>query len=145
MVDAESAREALAMTINAMADVQALGLPVNAVFQADTLEAPTTRPFVVIRWGQATPGSGRNNFRPFELWGYDDKGDYTRIESIVTQIRNNLIGVPPEVVDPILTNSGWILKIEDNKIGLGRGQDSFDVGFDCVVLPWRMQAVANGQ
>jgi hypothetical protein len=127
------------MAINNNEILTELGLPTDAVLQADTATTPTMRPFIIVRWLDEQPGIGPVSLRPFDLWGYDEEGDYTRIERILkdaADILTDIIALP--------TESGMISQIRGKGIGLGRGSDLYDDGYKCVVIPWRLQAVATG-
>lgn len=134
-------RERVATLLNNHPDLLALGLPTDAVIQADTADSPTFRPFIVIRWLDVAQRMGPVSVRPFELWGYDTEGDYTRIERILVKAAEILTG---ESSVPMQTTSGCISQIKDDTLGYGRGSDLYDEGYKAVVIPWRLQAVATG-
>lgn len=136
-------RETVAVMINELPALRALGLVENAVYQADTMSTPQERPFIVIRWLDEVPGLGRSRVLPFDVWGYDREGDYTRIDRILWTIADYLcdqIAVPTDggVISQILGRS------RTNNPGLGRGSDLYDDGYKCIVVPWHFRAIATG-
>jgi len=132
-------RETIVTTLNDAQSLRDLGLPEDAIVQADTLDSPTVRPFVVVRWLDEQPGVGAVTPRPFDLWVYDDPGDYTRCERIGVESLKILSDL-----DPIKTETGWISQIRTHGRGLGRGQDLYDDGYEAVVIPFRAIAIASG-
>lgn len=136
---AYSTRETVVLMINNNDDLMELGLPADAVIQADTATSPAMRPFIIVRWLDEQPGIGPVSVRPFDLWGYDKEGDYTRIERILKKAADILTG---QIAIP--TESGMISQIKGSGQGLGRGSDLYDDGYKCVVIPWRFQAIASG-
>jgi hypothetical protein len=132
-------RETVVMAINNNAELAALGLPEDAVLQADTATTPAMRPFIIVRWLDEQPGVGPVSLRPFDLWGYDSEGDYTRIERILSAAA----GILTDMI-AVKTESGMISQIKGSGVGLGRGSDLYDDGYKCVVIPWRLQAIATG-
>lgn len=136
-------RETIATTLNTNGELRTLGLPEDAVFQADTMESPTMRPFLVIRWLQEAAGMGPVTRRPFDLWWYGAEGSYDLIEKLGVTAQNILGNM--EQVDTV---SGRIMRIHTRPIptipNLGRGDDLYDNGYKALVIPFRCQAVASG-
>lgn len=116
--------------------MRALGLPATkSVFQADTLESPTRRPFIIVRWLDVQPGVGRAKIRPGVLWVYDDEGDYSRPKKMANRAIDVLTSLPPTEL-----NDGWLLQFEDRHMGA----DLADPGWQAVVVPYNFAAVASG-
>jgi hypothetical protein len=136
-------RETIATLLNEDPGLRDLGLPEDAILQADTVSSPEMRPFGVIRWMDAVAGIGPVTRRPFTVWWYDEDGDYSRIDKLSARGRDLL-----ESQGPIATFSGVISQIQGSPNtstnGLGRGPDLYDDGYKCVVIPWRFQAIATG-
>lgn len=136
-------RETVVAILTDSTQLADLGLPTDAVYQADTLDTPTEYPFVVIRWRQEQLGVGPVAKRPFDLWWYDSPGSYSRIDKL-GRAAQTILGS----VEQMATVDGNILRIETrpnlNNSGLGRGDDLFDDGWDAVVIPWSCSAVATG-
>jgi len=130
------ARSTMAQLLAQAPSLRALGLPENAVFQADTAESPSMKPFLVVRWGDNETKVGASWVDPVDIWGYDEMGDYTRITAIVKEAARYLV----EDCVQVLTASGRISQFLDR----GIGGDLADDGFDAVVKPYRMAAVGNG-
>lgn len=121
-----------------VADVglQALGLPATkSVFQADTLESPKTKPFIIVRWLDVVSGVGRMKIRPFLLWVYDEEGDYARPKRLATRAAKVLCDLPPTELD-----DGWLAQFEDREMG----GELADPGWQASVIPYNMRAVASG-
>jgi hypothetical protein len=130
------ARTALAQLLKQAPTLHALGLAEDAVFQADTAESPSMKPFIVIRWGDREQSMGASWVDPLDIWGYDELGDYTRITAIVNEVARYLV----EECQHVVTSSGRISQFVDR----GLGGDLADDGFDAVVKPYRLAAVGNG-
>lgn len=128
-------REIIATILRESPELRELGLPEGNVFQADTLDSPDSKPFIVVRWGEEETGMGATKVRPFDLWGYDDEGDYTRIERIVVAAGRILSSI-----DPIKKEGGWLTAIRDQH----RGGDLADEGFNAVVIAYHLSAIASG-
>lgn len=136
-------RETIATELNESLVLRALGLSEDAVFQADTMESPTMRPFIVIRWLQESAGVGPVTRRPFDMWVYGEEGDYGLIEKLGDAAQTILANIEQRA-----TVSGNILQVHTrpnpNIQNLGRGDDLYDQGYKALVIPYRCQAVASG-
>lgn len=64
-----------------------LGLPVDATYQANAVETPQIRPFIVIRWEDRTRVFGTRGFDQVTVWVHDEPGDYTRIDRMLERIK----------------------------------------------------------
>lgn len=133
-------RETIVTLINADSGLRDLGLAENAVYQADTVESPTEDLFVVIRWLKEQSGIGRMRRKPFDVWVYTQKGDYTPALKVGDKIMKLLDEMPATATD----DDGWIAKVETALPGLGRGMDLFDDGYDMPVIPFSAIAIASG-
>ncbi len=136
----ETVRDTVAQLLMQAPTLRALGLPEKAVFQADTAESPSMKPFLVVRWGDEEESLGSTRVRPFDLWGYDELGDYNRITKIVVEAARYL----SEECIHVATSSGGISQFLSSGSGRGLGGDLADDGFDAVVKPYRMAAVGRG-
>lgn len=134
-----TSREFITTFLDTLPELETLGLEEHAVFQADTLENPTTDLFLVIRWLDEQPGIGPVTRRPFDIWVYDKPGDYDRTLRVGTAALKALAGVPQTPIE-----GGWITRIETARQGLGRGADMYDEGYKRLVIPFRAMAVATG-
>jgi hypothetical protein len=132
----EDARSTLAQLLMQAPSLAALGLPEGNVFQADTLESPDTKPFIVVRWGDNEVKIGDSWVDPVDLWVYDDLGDYTRATAIAKEAARYLV---QECIHAT-TTTGRISQFVDR----GIGGDLADDGFQAVVKPYRLGAVGNG-
>jgi hypothetical protein len=116
--------------------LRALGLPATkSVFQADTLESPSSKPFIIVRWLDVQAGMGRMKRRPFLLWVYDDEGDYSRAKRMAQRAADVLCALPQTQID-----GGWLGAIEDREMGA----ELADPGWQAVVVPYNLLAVASG-
>ena len=136
-------RETIATILNTDTELRALGLAEDSVFQADTMESPSMRPFVVVRWLQEQPGLGSVSRRPFDLWWYGEEGSYDTIEKLgYTALR--ILGA----IEQRVTFDGRILQVHTQPRpgipNVGRGDDLYDDGYKALVIPFRCQAVASG-
>lgn len=131
-------REYVATTLNQSQILRDLGLPENAIFQADTVDSVLIRPFGVIRWLDEQPGMKDVRRRPFDLWFYDEHGTYDRIDALGAAAK---LILKPEDPLPVEIKGGWLLEIRD---GI-RGRDLIDEGYDALAVSWRFVAVASGE
>lgn len=116
--------------------LRALGLSATkSVFQADTLESPKTKPFIIIRWLDVQAGMGAMKRRPFLLWVYDDEGDYSRAKRIAARAAKVLCALPQTQL-----NDGWLAQIEDREMAA----ELADPGWQAVVVPYNLVAIASG-
>lgn len=132
----ETNRDSTAQLLAQAPLLRALGLPENAVFQADTAESPSMKPFLVVRWADEEEKVGDSSVRPFDLWGYDEMGDYNRITMIVQEAARYL----SKECFHVVSNLGSISQFVDR----GIGGDLVDDGFNAVVKPYRMAAIGRG-
>ena len=130
-----TARETTAELLNNNPALLELGLPEDAVIQADSAQSPTQRPFIVLRWGDQQPGLGNYTRRPMTLWVYDEEGDPTRAE----RIGNKACEILKSHMQ-VKTDTGWILEFRE----MLQGADLFDEIFDALVIPFNGLAVASG-
>ena len=132
----ETNRDSVAQLLMQAPTLRALELPEKAVFQADTLDSPSMKPFLVLRWGDEEERIGDSRVRPFDIWGYDERGDYNRITQIVREAARYL----SKECFHVAANLGAISQFVDR----GIGGDLVDDGFDAVVKPYRMAAIGRG-
>jgi hypothetical protein len=128
-------RETTATLINDMEPLRPLGVPRDAVYQADTVDSPEEEIFIVIRWLVAEPGMGAVTRRRFQIWVYGPKGDYTIIDKIGWQIVSMLLSVDQTPVE-----GGLISQFE----GGYRGPDMIDKGYDKAVISYETSVRASG-
>lgn len=136
----DTARDTMAQFVAQLPEARPLGLAVNAVFQADTAESPSMRPFVVLRWGDEVAGLGGAWVRPLTMWVYDEFGDYNRASNIAKAIQR----AGGEMFLPIATRSGWVNTFATWGSGLGIGGDLADDGFEALVVPLATQVMGRG-
>jgi hypothetical protein len=130
----ETARDTLAQFMQQSEALHGLGLPTErSVFQADTAESPTVRPFIVRSLGPAWVDG-------VSLWVYDDFGDYNRATKLAVEaakvLRDNVVAIP--------TLGGWLTQIQIDGQGLGLGGDLADDGFQALVKPYNLLAAGRG-
>lgn len=130
-------REFVPTLLNQSQVLRDLGLPENAIFQADTIDSPVIRPFFVIRWLDEQDAIQKFRRRPFSLWVYDEHGTYDRIDALGAAAKMIL---KDEELFPTPVTNGMLLDIRD---GL-RGRDLIDEGYDALTVEWRYQAIASG-
>lgn len=132
-----SRRDTVVQLLQQAAPLHALGLPeTGSVLQADTVESPSFKPFIVVRWGDVEQQMGGSVVHPFDLWVYDEFGDYNRPAAIAQAAAAFLV----ENGVHIKTTTGHISQIIDR----GIGGDLADDGFDAVVIPYHFAAIGRG-
>jgi hypothetical protein len=128
-------RETIVSAIAADAELQTMGLPINNVFDSDTAESPAAKPFLVIRFMEGQKGLAHVNIRPFDIWAYVERGDRTLAERLADRA-----GSVVAAISSAQTDTGWILQIDKGQ----QGADLSDAGFDALVVPLHMTAIASG-
>jgi hypothetical protein len=88
------------------ATLAGLGVVAPGVISGD-VDTPAERPFLQLRWGQTTPGLSTVDRRVLIIWVHDKPGNYSRIDSIIRQIKVILAGLEADQ-----HSSGWLLKTE---------------------------------
>lgn len=131
----ETTEDTIALAIVADPELIDLGVVETAIYQAETAENPTERPFITIRWGESERGIGPVNRKNFDVWVYDNFGDFDRARKVARRIGKML-----DVFPQTQTAEGWITRIEDQ----GTGGDFADDGYKCLVVPQHLRAVASG-
>lgn len=137
----DTARDTLAQFMQQAPSLHSLGLPeTRSVFQADTAESPSVRPFIVVRWGDRQRTLGPAWVDLVSLWVYDDFGDYNRATRLAVAaaelLHDNVVG--------IRTKEGWLNQILISGQGLGLGGDLADDVFEAVVKPYNLLAAGRG-
>lgn len=133
----KSMRDTVNAFLQAQPSLHALGLPEeDSVFQADTVNSPDQKPFIVVRWGEQEVLMGDSASHPGDLWVYDDFGDYNR----ATAIAKEALRLLQDLILQIQTEDGRISQIRSR----GIGADLADDGFEALVIPGRFVAVGNG-
>lgn len=69
-----------------------LGVTEAGVIAGD-VDTPSARPFVQLRWGQATPGLSTVDNRVLVIWVHDVPGDYEKIDAIIRRIKQLFQGI----------------------------------------------------
>ena len=136
----DTARDTMAQFTAQLPTLRALGLAEDSVYQADTAESPTARPFIVLRWGDEIAGMGGVWVRPLTYWVYDSFGDYNRASTIAHALQ----AAGGKEFLPIRTKAGWVNAFATSGGGLGIGGDLADEGFDALVVPLATQVMGRG-
>jgi len=132
----DSRRDALAQWVDQCPELPPLGYTPGNVFQADTAESPSVKPFIVIRWGDQIESMGLSGVWPVTLWVYDEFGDFNR----ATKMARDLGAYLADNVVDFRTTSGRISQINN----LGTGGDLADDGFDALVIPQNLRLIGRG-
>lgn len=115
--------------------MQAIGLPAQrAVFPADTVDSPSTKPFVIVRWVDTGVRMGGAVKRPAVLWFYDEEGDYTRAKKLRARATTLLLALPPQQLD-----TGFFAQFDEG----ADGGDLADPGWQALVAPKNLTAVGS--
>lgn len=131
----DNARDTVSQFIKAyMTDA---GFDPQNVLQADTVDSPAGKPFVVVRWAEQEERMGWSRVIPFDIWVYDEFGDYTRATKMARDIAEYLV----TNVLGTRTTTGCVSQILDR----GLGGDLADDGFEALVKPYHLAAVAIGE
>jgi hypothetical protein len=71
--------------------LNALGIQPATVYQTNTVDNPDVKPFVVIRWETKTVSFEKRGSQSLSIWAHDDRGDYSRIDSILERVIDILL------------------------------------------------------
>lgn len=126
-------REYLATLLNSdtvpTVGLRARGLPADAVYSAENVDTPPqagVAPFIVMRLTdnsvqfRGAPSQPQN----VDIWCYDRKGDFRRIDGMLRRIRDLL-----ESLQGVATPVGWITQID----WLRNGPDGYDDVWESIV------------
>jgi len=116
-----TARAALFTLISADSTLNGLGIDANSTFPANSVDNPEVRPFVVIRFDAKTAMFADRGSQNLVIWAHDDRGDYSRIDSILERIR--------EVLDNAVHVSGADGIILTSARYIGSSTDLWDDGY----------------
>jgi hypothetical protein len=86
--------------------LESLGVTPASLFAGD-VDTVEPRPYVVLRWGEASPGVDVSRRRVLTVWVHDNPNDYTVIDKIIKRIREIY-----EAVAGLRTEVGWITGID---------------------------------
>src|SRR6266511_702474 len=101
-------RQYIARALWSDAPLGTLGITKAGTYSGD-VDSPIQRPYIVLRWQEATPGVGRSETRQRGLiiYVHDVYNDYTRIDAIVRRIREVF-----EAIAGARTESGWVTQVD---------------------------------
>jgi hypothetical protein len=68
------------------------GLTVDTIVSGDA-DSIKARPFINLKFGDDNPGLGPISRRNLVVWVHDEPDDYTRVDAILTRVRQVLEGV----------------------------------------------------
>lgn len=99
-------RDTIARALWTDSQLVALGITRESLVSgdADTIEP---RPYMVLRWGDTNPGVDVSRQRSLVVWVHDRPNDYTRIDSIVSRVRDVLTSIVAT-----RTSTGWVTTID---------------------------------
>jgi hypothetical protein len=102
-------------------ELHALGIDVPNTYQTNAVDNPETRPFLVIRWEAQTMAFESVGPQSLVIWAHDERGDYSRIDSILERSRMILVDA-----NHILGDDGVILTTADY---MASSDDLWDDGY----------------
>lgn len=132
-------RAYIAETIANDAGLLALGLPANAVYSAENVDTPSAKPFIVLRWLErdselAPHRNAPSQINTLDIWCYDARGDYTRIDAMLARLKALL-----SVIKAQQTETGWITCVD----WYGDGRDAYDDVWEAIVRTSTYRIVAS--
>lgn len=129
-----SLREQVMTALSNGAGLNELGITVDNIFAAESVDTPTL-PFMVIRMGPLERGIYPANLQNCGLYVYDVPADYTNIDHILQAARSVLLGL-------IGTGSGgtWILGSD----WFGDSQDLYDDTYQAIMRNGTFVITASG-
>jgi hypothetical protein len=113
-------RALLYQAITASTDLTAI-IPAERWIQAGAIDAPTARPFAVIRIVDGPPSISKATQPRVEIWVHDDRGSYLRIDEVLDLLEDIL-----PIVPPLENDSDRIVAVDWS----GRSPDLVDEGFN---------------
>lgn len=129
-------RAYIAQTLANDEGLRQMGFAKEAVYSAENVDTPSERPFIVIRWLVRDPVIRQAPSQPnrFQVWCYDERGDYSRIDAMLDRVREVLTGIRAQQ-----TSTGWITRVDWD----GDGGDAYDDVYEALVRTSSYTAVAS--
>lgn len=131
-------RATIVRLLNGDAELRNIGLPKDAIYQADSTDTPPEKPFIIIRWSdrESAYALRRGPSQPnlVDLWCYDERGDFSRIDAIIKRIKQIF-----DEVSAVQTPTGWITQID----WVGDGGDNYDDTWKAIVRTSTYRVIAS--
>jgi len=89
--------------------IEGLGFNADSMFNANDVDTPQVRPFMVFRWGATSVGLDVVNIRSLQVWVHDKPTDYTNIDLALKRVRTLLTNVVGESTGDA---GQWVTEIE---------------------------------
>jgi hypothetical protein len=89
--------------------IQSLGFDTDSMFNANDVDTPQVRPFMVFRWGAASVGLDVVNIRSLQVWVHDAGTDYTNIDLALERVRTVLTAIAGASTGDA---GKWVIQIE---------------------------------
>lgn len=104
------ARETIVTVLTSDGAMNTDGINLNTTFLSHDKDTPQTRPMMVLRWQDVSPGLGTVNRRNLQVWIHDTPGDYGRIDRILKRVRTlltSMFGVNAGDASSWITQIDW--------------------------------------
>lgn len=115
-----AARAALYSLLDA--DGELVGLGVQAVYPANSVDTPEQECFLVVRWDAKAVAYAATGSARCSVWAHDKDRDYGRIAAVLQRVETLVTGTVHRAGE-----DGWTLTQAD---WLGQGPDLYDQGYD---------------
>ena len=112
-----------------------MGVALEAVYAADSVDTPEEECFAVIRWGATTQAFGNQGTDRVYIWVHDKQKDYGRIALVLAIVK---AGLPELVHQP--GSDDWVLTQADWR---GEGPDLMDQGYGTCTRYAEFQVVSR--
>lgn len=112
-----------------------IGLDPDNIYAAG-VDEPRGRRFLIMRYGERTPGVGLSNRTELVVWAYDRDKDHDYVEAMLVRVRTLLEGIEAQQ-----TAEGWITSIQ----WTGNSPDLFDDAYRAVGINSGYQVIASGR
>lgn len=119
------------------ATLNAEGVVAASVLADQSVDSPTVRPFLVLRWGPVVRGVGSVQVRDLTVWVHDEPADFARIDRIIRRLRTLL----ESAVGMQEGGGGWLVQADWQ----GDSADLADDAYGTITRNTSFRVVASGQ
>ena len=103
-------------------DSELASIGVTSVYAANTVDTPTDRLFLVVKWEDSPVAFKTTGPDRFSVWVHDREHDYDRITKALQRVKDILVAAVH-----VPGSDGWVLSQADWQ---GEGPDLYDGGYD---------------
>lgn len=120
-----TARTALFEYVTSDTEMNALGFTVDNTWNANAVDSPEARPFLIIAWGASSPVLRSRGPQTVRFWVHDRPYDYTKIDKAIKRL-----DILMENAVQVVGSDGSVLTAADP---MGISEDLADDGYGTIV------------